>query len=180
MKKILCLPGALALLSAFSLPLPALADATNQTAQPDFISTAGQWLSTIDYAKSWPSNETDVAVGGLWQNNVNWANYIGAQKNFGRLALNARMDNAGVAGTILRAQAGAGYRLLQRGDLVADALLDAGYDRPSRAAYVEPEVLMRKQLAHGAFAELGLTYDFMLRGGQPSYPGLMLGTGFAF
>ena len=146
----------------------------------DFASTACLWFTSIDYTKSWPTNEIDFAVGGLWQNNNNWANYINVQKNIGGFAFDAEMDNAGVAGTIYRIQGGAGYRILNRGDLSVHAFLNGGYDRANKTAFAEPTLVLRKLMAHGAFAEISLDYDVVLKGQQPSTPGLRIGTGFTF
>jgi hypothetical protein len=158
----------------------------NDTAQNNFVSTAGSWLTTIDYSKSWPTNEMNFSVGALWINNVNWANYILGEKHFGNWITDAQMANQGIAGTIARVQGGGGYRLLNRGDLAINATIDLGYQRASvdvtrgSAAFVEPNLTLRKLMAHGAFAEISLNYDAMLKGPQPAYPGLRVGTGFTF
>ena len=83
-------------------------DTNTVTSVNNFVQTAGAWFSSIDYTKSWPTNEIDFSVGGLWANNNNWANYLNVQKNVGNFAFDGEMDNAGVAGTIYRVQAGAG------------------------------------------------------------------------
>lgn len=157
------------------------------TAQNNFISTAGSWLSSIDYTKSWPTNEVDLSVGAAWQNNVNWANYIGVQKNIGNFTLGATMVNGGVFGVIERGQAGAGYRFLNRGDLSAQFTLDAGYARRDannsvngKGAFVEPAITLRKIMSHGAFSEISLNYDVFANGQQSQFPGLRIGTGFTF
>jgi len=150
------------------------------TAQNNFIATATSWFLSIDTTKAWPSNEIDFAVGGLWQNNVNWANYINVQKNIKAFAFNVEMDNAGVAGTIYRVQGGAGYRILNRGDLSMHVFLNGGYDRMGKCAFAEPQITLRKLMAHGAFMEISLNYDVMGKGAQPSAPGLRIGTGFTF
>ena len=166
--------------------LSAQAQTNTPTSALDFPSTAAAWFSSIDYSKSWPTNELDMTIGGCWQNNVNWANYIDFQKNRGNLAFDAEMDNQGVAGTIVRTQGGIGYRLLNRGDLSAHVIVDGGYQRASadvsRAAggYIEPQAKIRKLMAHGAFAEISMNYDFMFKGSQPNYPGIKVGTGFTF
>lgn len=146
----------------------------------DFAQTAGSWFTSVDYTKSWPTNEIDFALGGLWQNNNNWANYINVQKNVGSFAFDAEMDNAGVAGTIYRVQGGVGYRLLNRGDLSVHAFLNGGYDRANKTAFAEPTIVLRKLMAHGAFAEISLGYDVLFKGQQPTTPGLRIGTGFTF
>lgn len=156
------------------------AQTNSPTSALDFPSTAGSWLTTIDYTKYWPTNEIDISVGGLWANNVNWANYLNVQKDIGNFALDAQMDNAGVAGTIDRISGGGGYRLLNRGDLSAHILLNGGYDRMESNGFVEPNLLVRKLLAHGAFMEISLNYDFKFSGRQPDFPGLRIGTGWTF
>ena len=127
-----------AALLAASLTVTAQDTVTNSipnpstTAQNDFLLTASSWLISIDYNKAWPTNEFDLSTGAKWLNNVNWANYILVQKNIGSFAFDGEMVNQGVAGTINRIQAGAGYRDLNRGDLSAHAMLDGGYDRTAR------------------------------------------------
>ena len=155
-------------------------DTNTVTSVNNFVQTAGAWFSSIDYTKSWPTNEIDFSVGGLWANNNNWANYLNVQKNVGNFAFDGEMDNAGVAGTIYRVQAGAGYRILNRGDLSAQVLLNGGYDRTGKSMFAEPTLTVRKLMAHGAFAEISLDYDIYAKGAQPSAPGLKIGTGFTF
>lgn len=150
------------------------------TAQNDFVVTAGSWLTSIDYTKAWPTNEFDLSTGAKWLNNVNWANYILVQKDINDFAFDGEMVNQGVAGTINRIQAGAGYRLLNRGDLSAHAMLDGGYDRTAKSGFLEPKAILRKLMAHGAFAEIALTYPIMLKGNQSDYPGLDIGVGVTF
>lgn len=150
------------------------------TSALDFPQVAGQWFTSIDYTKSWPTNEIDFSVGALWNNNVNWCNYLGVQKNIGSIVLGGEMDNAGIAGTIYRAQAQVGYRLLNRGDLSAQATIGAGYDKFDKSAYTEPAVTLRKQMAHGAFAEISLLYPVLFKGNQSSTPFIGVGTGWTF
>jgi hypothetical protein len=155
-------------------------DTNAATAENNFVTTAASWFSSIDYTKSWPTNEIDFAVGGLWQNNNQWANYLNVQKNFGNLAVDGEMDNAGVVGTIYRVQFGGGYRFLNRGDLSMTILLNGGYDKTQKAGFAEPTLLLRKIMAHGAFTEIALDYDVLFKGQQSNYPGLRIGTGFTF
>ena len=155
-------------------------DTNTVTAVNNFAATAFNWFSSIDYTKSWPTNEVDFSVGGLWQNNVNWANYINVQKNIGSFAFDGEMDNAGVAGTIYRIQGGVGYRILNSGDLSASVLLNGGYDRTFKSSFAEPQIVVRKLMAHGAFLEMSLNYDIYAKGAQPTAPGLRIGSGFTF
>lgn len=157
------------------------------TAENNFFATATEWAGSIDYTKSWPTNGIRISVGALWQNNVNWANYIAAQKNFGDIGLTSQMANQGVAGTIERVQAGPAYRFLNRGDLEMQVEIQPGYARKTvdngavgRGLFIEPQVTMRKLMAHGAFLEMSLNYDVFTTGQQPNYPGLRIGTGFTF
>lgn len=160
---------------------------STDTAQNNFLAVAGEWVMSIDYTKAWPTNEMDVSVGALWENNISFANYIGLQKNIGSFEFNGEMANAGVAGTIERGQVGVGYRLLNRGDLSINAQVDGGYQRMTvnspmvgHGTYVQPEIMLRKIMAHGAYGEIGLAQDFYLKGQQPNYPMLKVGTGFTF
>jgi hypothetical protein len=149
----------------------------------------GAWVTSIDYSKTWPTNGISFAVGALWQNNINWANYITVQKDVGNFCFDATMANQGIAGTVERIQAGGGYRLLNRGDLAIYSTLDVGYARKTavastdpigRGTFIQPQLTLRKLMAHGAFAEMSLNYDIFTSGKQPLYPGLKLGTGFTF
>ena len=182
MKKYFLTMAAAAMLVA---GLTAQAQTTNvpppsTTAQNDFIVTASSWLVTIDYSKSWPTNEFDLSTGAKWLNNVNWANYILIQKDISSFAFDGEMVNQGVAGTINRIQGGAGYRILNRGDLSAHAMLDGGYDRTAKSGFIEPKAVLRKLMAHGAFAEIALTYPIQFKGSSSDYPGLDIGVGVTF
>ena len=158
--------------TATNTPLPA---------QQNFVQTATLWLTTIDYTKSWPTNEFDLSTGAKWLNNVNWANYVAAQKDFGNIAVDAEMANQGIAGVIERGQGGLGYRILNRGDTAAHFFADGGYDRTAHSAFIEPKATIRKLLSNtGAFLEIGLTYPVLFKGPQPKYPGLNIGAGATF
>lgn len=156
------------------------AQTNTPTSSNDFPQVAALWFTSIDYTKSWPTNEFDFSVGGLWQNNVQWANYINVQKDIKNFVLDGQMDLQGVGGTINRIQAGGGYRILNRGDLEAQVTLNGGYDRTLVAGFVEPSLTLKKLMAHGAFSEISLNYDFLFKGSQPNYPGVKVGTGFTF
>ena len=179
MKTIKILLGAVLCCALFTTA-KAQSNTNSPTSALDFPATAAGWLSSIDYTKAWPTNEIDISVGALWDNNVSWCNYLGLQKNIGNFTLGGEMDNAGVAGTIYRAQAIVGYRLLNRGDLSAQVTLGGGYDRINKSAFAEPAVTLRKQMAHGAFAEVSLRYDVLAKGQQPSAATLGIGTGWTF
>ena len=175
--------GLAALLLACGLTVQAqtnTVDTNTVTSVNNFVQTAGAWFSSIDYTKSWPTNEIDFSVGGLWANNNNWANYLNGQKDIKDFVIDGQMDNAGVAGTIYRVQAGGGYRLLNRGDLAMQGTLNGGYDRTVKTAFIEPSITVRKIMAHGTFTEISLNYDVNFKGQQPAYPGLKIGTGFTF
>jgi hypothetical protein len=161
----------------------------SDTAENNFVSTMGSWVTSIDYAKTWPTNGISFSVGALWQNNIAWANYITAQKDAGNFCFDTTMANQGIAGTIERVQAGGGYRLLNRGDLAIYVTGDLGYARKDavsatdpigRGLFFQPQITLRKLMAHGAFAEMSLNYDVFTSGQQPKFPGLKLGTGFTF
>jgi hypothetical protein len=168
--------AALLLLAAGGLQ----AQTNSTTSAIDFPQTAAQWFTSIDYTKSWPTNEFDLSVGGLWANNVQWANYLNAQKNINNFVLDGQLDNQGIAGTINRIQAGGGYRVLNRGDLAGQFTVNGGYDRTQVTGFIEPSLTFKKQMAHGTFSEISLNYDVLFKGKEPSYPGIKIGTGFTF
>lgn len=186
MKKLLLLAAALCVglstQAKTNTPTP-----ETDTAQNNFGVTALAWGTSIDYTKAYPTNGIAFSIGALWENNVSWANYIDASKNFGKFVAIAEMGNAGVAGTIERGQLGIGYELFRQGDLRLIAAVSPGYQRQTlqsaevgHGTYVQPMITAQKLMAHGAFAEIGLGYDVYVKGKQPNYPLLKIGTGFTF
>lgn len=159
----------------------------SDTAQNNFATTAGSWFTSIDMTKSYPTNGIAFSVGALWENNVNWCNYLDVSKNFGKVVVNGEMGNAGVAGTIERGQLGIGYEAFRQGDARLIASVSPGYQRDTAASetvghgtYVQPMLTAQKIMAHGSFAEIGIGYDVYVKGKQPNSPLLKVGAGFTF
>ena len=90
------------------------------------------------------------------------------------------MDNEGLLNKIYRIQVGGGYRLMNRGDLEIQATLGGGYDKIGKSGFIEPQLTLKKLLAHGSFAEISLNYAVNFTGKQQDIPGLRVGTGFTF
>ena len=156
------------------------AQTNTTTSAIDFPSTAAAWLSSIDYTKAWPTNQFDLSTGALWRNNSQWGNYLNVQKNFGNWVTFAEMDNEGLLNKIYRIQGGGGYRVMNRGDLEIQATIGGGYDKINGCGFVEPQLTLKKIMAHGAFTEISLNYDVNFAGKQQDYPGLRVGGGFTF
>lgn len=170
-------------LSAFTVN----AQTTNNPPPPAFFDTA------LTYFTAFNTNLTTFSIdrGSVWAgadyvSGVNVSSHIGFSYNLGSSTpgngfhLESVTRNAGIAGTILSQQAGAGYHVSLY-DARISATLAGGYDWNARAAFIAPTIDIRKAMTQRTFAGLRMDVPIMFRHGSGNYvPRVGVFTGFTF
>jgi hypothetical protein len=178
----------LILLAAAALLLVCAVNAKAQDTNPppatpeNFLQTFTTWASNTDPSKPWPTNAFEIYTGARYLNNVQWANMVGFQKNIGSFDLEARLNNAGIAGIIQSVEGGVGYCLFQKNDLKLQFSILGGYDKVDQCMLIDPELCLKKMMTVNTYTGLGLDYARSLGKGQkaPQYPGVSLFVGTSF
>jgi hypothetical protein len=155
---------------------------TNLLAAPqNFFQTAAGYFTSANTNYTWTGNTLEVAAGADYMSSVNWANYLDAQYDLGRFALEAKMRNAGIAGTVDSAEAGIGYTLVSYYSVKLEAGIDGGYDLERNAALIEPKLTLRDKLTPNTFLGLSLSLPIWT-GGRPmnNVPDIGIETGFTY
>lgn len=186
-------------LAAFA-PMKAAAQAAqtnsptqSQVAMPpqNFFQTAEAYLTSANTNYTWAGNTLEIAAGADYMSSVNWANYLDAQYDFNsssssstfwnRLALEAKIRNAGIAGTVDSAEAGIQCTLISYYSVKLQAGVDGGYDLERRTAIVEPKLTLRDKLTPNTFAGVCLSLPIWT-GGKPlnNVPDVGLEAGFTY
>lgn len=183
------------LLCAFGASAVAIGAARAQTNSltppPNFFQTAESYFTSANTNFTWDGNLLEIAAGADYMSSVNWANYLDAQYNVGQVAspssawnrfsLEAKMRNAGIAGTVDSTEAGINYMLVSYYSVKLEAGLDGGYDLDRNSALVEPKFTLRDKLTPNTF--LGLVISLPIwTNGKPinSVPDIGIETGFTY
>ena len=171
--------------------------AQSQVAMPpqNFFQTAEQYFTTANTNYTWAGNTLEISAGADYMSSVNWANYLDAQYDFNsatqptssswtwqdRLALEAKIRNAGIAGTVDSAEAGLQLTLVSYYSVKLQAGVDGGYDLERRSAIVEPKLTLRDKLTPNTFAGICLSLP-LWTGGKPlnNVPDIGLEAGFTY
>lgn len=137
---------------------------TNAPPTPqNFFQQAFNWGTAFDTNKTWVGTQYELAVGGGFQNGVQWNNSLDFQYdvNGGNFGIGAVMLNAGIAGTVEAYEAKAEWSFLNEYDLRGELSLSAGYNHQYNAAQVEPKVGLRKKMTAYTFAGIALSVPCM-------------------
>lgn len=149
-----------------------------------FDSVIGYFSSiNTNFDSTFASSKCEITLGSAYANNVNTASTLNFEyKLGGAFVLDAGCDNAGIAGTLLSAQAGIGvYRVVH--DIELSAFVDGGYDFSINHPFVEPRVEVKKALTPNTFAGVSLGSRFFIQkptSGNAITPTLALFVGFVF
>lgn len=138
----------------------------------DFLTTAAQWLTTENPALSFTNASIFVSTGARWNNNLQWANYLKAEKDFGSFLIDGMMNNQGIAGVIRSVEGGGGYIFYNKYDLRMNVSLNGGYDFQQHSIIIDPELWIQKLFARNSGAEIGTGYMAFLKGPKNQYPGI--------
>ena len=157
--------------------------ARGQTNAPvqTFFETAEAYFTSANTNYSWASNTLEMAVGADYMSSVNWANYVDAQYDMGRFGFEAKMRNAGIAGTVDSAEGGVGYALIEYDSVKLQAGIDGGYDLDRNAALIEPKLTLRDKLTPNTFLGVAISLPIWTNGKPMNrVPDIGIETGFTY
>ena len=173
----------LAVMSGTLLAVTVSACAQTNTLTPsqNFFQTAENYFTSANTNYNWSSNTLEAAVGADYMSSVNWANYVDAQYDTGKFAIEAKMRNAGIAGTVDSLEAGIDYSLITYYSVKLEAGVDAGYDLNRNAPLIEPKLTLRDKLTPNTFLGLCLSLP-VWTDGKPinTVPDIGIETGFTY
>ncbi|HVU07649.1 MAG TPA: hypothetical protein VHG89_03800 [Verrucomicrobiae bacterium] len=134
---------------------------TNLPPQTSFFGSVENYFTSFDTnSTTFTSERGEVWTGVVYQNGLNFADDLGVDYNLGAKGIYAEgiFRNAGIAGTIVGAQAGLGYSIVHF-DTKLSVGVDGGYDfnrdNPCATFYVDA----RKALTENTFAGLRLGWE---------------------
>lgn len=135
-----------------------------------FYAEAFGWFTSFNPSNTWTGDTFELAVGGDYENGVQWANFIEPQYdvNGGNFVIGDEMRNAGIGGVVESDEAEIGYAIESMFDLRVEAKLLGGYSLEYRAGMIEPKLDIRKKLTTQTF--LGLYIS------EPIYVGKNFGS----
>lgn len=185
-KTLLCVLGA----SVVALSA-ARAQTNSLTSPPNFFQTAENYFTSANTNYTWDGNLLEIAAGADYMSSVNWANYLDVQYNVGqvsssssawnRFSFEAKIRNAGIAGTVDSTEAGINYTLVSYYSVKLEAGLDGGYDLDRNSALIEPKFTLRDKLTPNTFLGLAISLPIWTNG-KPinSVPDIGIETGFTY
>jgi hypothetical protein len=171
------------ILLGLALLLDAGVNAQTNTLVPsqNFFQTAASYFTSANTNYTWTGNTLEVAAGADYMSSVNWANYLDAQYDLGRFAIEAKMRNAGIAGTVDSAEAGIGYTLISYYSVKLQAGVDGGYDLDRNTALIEPKLTLRDKLTPNTFLGLSISLPIWANGqAMNTVPDIGIETGFTY
>jgi hypothetical protein len=158
-------------------------DAQTNTAAPaeNFFQTAENYFTSANTNYNWTSNTLEMAVGADYMSSVNWANYVDAQYDIGRFAIETKMRNAGIAGTVDSTEAGIGYAPIEYYSVKLEAGIEGGYDLERNAVLIEPKLTLRDKLTPNTFLGISISLPIWANG-KPinNVPDVGIETGFTY
>lgn len=154
---------------------------TNLPPEQSFFQSVGNYFTSANTNYTWASNTLEIAVGADYMSSVNWANYVEAQFDTGRFDIDAKVRNAGIAGTVDSVQAGIGYSLIEFYSIKLEAAIDGGYDLDRNTAIFEPRLTLRDKLTSNTFLGISLSLPVWTNG-KPinNVPDIGIETGFTY
>ena len=169
----------------------AIAQTNTLTPPENFFQTAENYFTSANTNYTWNGNLLEISAGADYMSSVNWANYLDAQYDVGqatgpasawsRFAIEAKMRNAGIAGTVDSAQAGLQYTLISYYSVKLEAGIDGGYDLERNSPLVEPKLTLRDKLTPNTFLGLAISLPVWANG-KPinTVPDIGIETGFTY
>jgi hypothetical protein len=144
-----------------------------------FGSVEGYFLSFDTNSTTFETEKAEVWTG-VDSGNDTLGALFGVSVPFGSFSVEAVMENADVAGTVLSFAAGGGYRIVHY-DTELTAGLDIGYRLDHREGFVSPFIDVRKALTPNTYAGVRLYYEQEFAGNTKAHsPGVYAITGFKF
>jgi len=155
--------------------------------EQNFFQSVEAYFTSANTNYTWNGNALEIAAGADYMSSVNWANYLDAQYDFSsssianHFALEAKMRNAGIAGTIDSVETGLQYTLISYYSVKLQAGLDGGYDLDRNTALIEPKLTLRDKLTPNTFAGIVLSLPIWANG-KPlnNVPDIGIEAGFTY
>ena len=153
-----------------------------------FFQTAVNYFTSANTNYTWNGNTLEIAAGADYMSSVNWAQYLDAQYDvtssnsfLSRLAFEAKMRNAGIAGTVESIQGGPELTLISYNSVKFQAGLSGGYDLYHDSPLIEPKLTLRDKLTPNTFAGICLSLPIWTHG-KPinNVPDIGLEAGFTY
>lgn len=162
------------LVAGAQTPIPAPDGQTFPQTVVQYFTSHNTNLHTFD------TDKLEVNIGADYVNNINTASSLGVQYLPKRwLLVESITKNAGIAGTILSQQAGAGVTVNYY-DVRLSAILDLGYDFSFRRGFAEPRFEAKKAATDNTFfgVSIGPKIFFDQRKSESISPTFTVFTGF--
>lgn len=128
------------------------------TPQQNFIQQTVGWFTSQNTNLTWTNISLELAAGAISGADrtaqlTDLRYNLGAEK---RLGLNAKMQNADIAGTITEATFGVSYAVISSFDVKLSGGVDAGYSWDRQAAVINPNIEVAKNLGQHTYTKLNL------------------------
>ena len=155
---------------------------TNSEVPPqNFFQSVQQYFTSANTNYTWTGNTLEVAAGADYMSSVNWANYLDVQYDLGKFAIEAKIRNAGIAGTVDSVQGGIQYALIQYYSVKLQGGIDGGYDLERNSILIEPKLTIRSKLTPNTFAGVVLSLPIWMNGKAiNNVPDIGLEAGFTY
>jgi hypothetical protein len=169
----------------------------SQMAMPpeSFFLSAEQYLTGANTNYTWADNTFEIAAGADYMSSVNWVNYLDGQFDLNsatapvssawtfedRLAIEAKIRNAGIAGTVDSVEAGPELTFISYYSVKLESGVDGDYDLDRSSAIIEPKLTLRDKLTPNTFAGVCLSLPIWVNG-KPlnNVPDIGLEAGFTY
>jgi hypothetical protein len=155
------------------------------TTPADFFNSLGGYFTSVNTNLTWTNKPASIWTGVNYQAGVNTSAELGASYDLWKLGANGAISpegifrNAGVAGTIVSGQAGAGISLFHY-DLKVTGYLDGGYNVPAGSGFVEFGARLEKKMTVSTHAGLGLAWQKLFHGPTQNTPTVTAHLGWDF
>lgn len=161
----------------------------------NFFQSAEQYFASANTNYTWAGNTYEISAGADYMSSVNWANYLEGQFDLNsamaptssawtfedRLAIEAKIRNAGIAGTVVSIEAGPELTFISYYSVKLEGGVDGGYDLDRKSPLIEPKLILRDKLTPNTFAGVCLSLP-VWTGGKSinNVPDIGLEAGFTY
>jgi hypothetical protein len=158
---------------------------SSPTTPADFFSGLGSYFTSVNTNLTWTNTPASLWTGVNYQAGVNTSAELGASYDLWKpspafaLAPEGIVRNAGVAGTVVSGQAGAGISLFHY-DLKVTGYLDGGYNSPLNSGFVEFGARLEKKMTVSTHAGIGLAWQKLFHGPAQNTPTVTAHLGWDF
>ena len=143
----------------------------------DALSQATSWITSVDTNKTWLNSPVDIWTGANFQSGLQTSSELGGSYDAWSTSTNTALApellfrNAGIAGTLVSAQAGIGWSIFHY-DLKLTPYASGGYSVAKNCGTMEAGVRLKKKVANSSSVGLGLSYPYYFHGPNTKLPSL--------